>query len=991
MAAIGAAAADVANTDYSAFTIGTILALAIEISVPIIFFAWLTPRLCCDKQLRHVFAQQQSEFGNRCGDELRRAFDSPPPVLLSFRNVRYSVPVSKSEDKEILKGINGYFKPGTLTAVMGPSGCGKSTLLDVLADQKEYGAIVGDIRVNGEHRTDLFRRVSAYVLQFDVLYAMLTPRETLFFVTELRMGNRVSTEEKYFRVLETLRALDLEHVADTRIGDGESGGLSGGQKRRVTVAIELVTGPSLILLDEPTSGLDAYGSLKLVSVLRKLADEGRTIACTIHQPRADIFNMFDNLLLLKFGVTMYFGSIKGILPYFEALGLAIDYSVNPADFIVDLTQDKTASEREEERAVIAKINAARERRRQENQSVATPPPKDTDHGTAAPGPSDEPAAGANPLGPSPTESGGAGRPGLDLSESKAPAATPPSTIPATHSAAARTSAAAFARAAAEDSVTVHAVETDDLPASVHAAGPDSEGKLTEEAVTGGSHDMQTSATDHDVARDGTGATASEEAVGHPQEDGHRSRDNTDVTVPAEIDLDSLCDRYATSALRQNHLRFLYNISKGASTSVPQTIAAALGSDASTKGGRYASSFLKQTFTLARRAIVNDMRNSAFVIGHWVIGPIMMLFYGALYSNIASPSNADPSSYLPVLNSMQACNLNDASLAQFDPATSIGQLEQCGKSINAEQQLAFVRASLIYQFMAAAYFSEGPYVSQVHFDKRMFFREHSARSYSSGAYHFAYFVRMFFAAFLKGLLFPPIGYFAADLKVNAESYFLFAIFFGAMSACGASMALLCSSAFPGLEIAQSVFVLINIIGQNLSGYWIVEPFIGWWFRWAYYINLFRYAFEGSIIAQQLPEIADDVQGYGPGWTYRQRVWVYALVIVLFAVALQFAAFFATTLANRTSSTALVPSGDEDNAEDVFGSDFETFWVEEQERVSTSRDRGLSSDQVPALRGLRREGLLDLYRETQKQSIRNIGSLRTNKINTQLASNGGVLVG
>ena len=164
-------------------------------------------------------------------------------------------------------------------------------------------------------------------------------RETLWFVAQLRLSKSIGTKAKVERIDKLLTELDLAHVADERIGGigGSSGGLSGGQKRRVTVAIELVTNPSLVLLDEPTSGLDAYGSLKVVKVLKLLAERGRTVVCTIHQPRADIFKLFDKLLLLKDGETMYFGDAQSSLEYFSRYGVEVDTTVNPADFVVDLT------------------------------------------------------------------------------------------------------------------------------------------------------------------------------------------------------------------------------------------------------------------------------------------------------------------------------------------------------------------------------------------------------------------------------------------------------------------------------------------------------------------------------------------------------------------------------------------------------------------------------------------------------------------------------
>ena len=269
------------------------------------------------------------------------------PATLTFSDVTYSVPRRKQSDLLILKGVSGVLPSGSLTAIMGPSGCGKSTLLDVLADCKGSGVISGDIRLNGMPRdARTFRTAAAYVMQSDSTHTVLTVRETLNFAAELRLPGSMRRSARLARVQETLADTDLLHVADTRIGDDVSGGLSGGQRRRVTVAIELINRPRLLFLDEPTSGLDAYGALQVVGALRKFGDRGQTIACTIHQPRSDIFKLFDQLLLMSAGETMYFGPIDNIYPYFRSVGVPCDTNVNPADFIVDLTHSPEEEEEE---------------------------------------------------------------------------------------------------------------------------------------------------------------------------------------------------------------------------------------------------------------------------------------------------------------------------------------------------------------------------------------------------------------------------------------------------------------------------------------------------------------------------------------------------------------------------------------------------------------------------------------------------------------------
>lgn len=301
-------------------------------------------------------------------------------IYLSFTNIHYSVTLNSSakakartglpkdgpkptywDVKHVLQGVSGVFAPGTLSAIMGPSGCGKSTLLDVLADRKETGNTAGTVLLNGEPRGRMFKRISAYVMQFDALFETLTVREMLAYTAELRLpGNDM--KYKAAAVERVIEALDLKNVADTRIGGGtQRRGISGGQARRVTVGVELVTSPSVLFLDEPTTGLDAYSSLLLVRALRRLADTGRTVLCTIHQPRPDIFSLFDTLLLMSGGQVAYFGSTTSIDTYLGRMNIQLPVGTNPADFVVDLTyakEDAFAEEKDGEAEAEAAEGAA---------------------------------------------------------------------------------------------------------------------------------------------------------------------------------------------------------------------------------------------------------------------------------------------------------------------------------------------------------------------------------------------------------------------------------------------------------------------------------------------------------------------------------------------------------------------------------------------------------------------------------------------------------
>eukprot|EP00516_Mucochytrium_quahogii_P001945 CAMPEP_0203744470 /NCGR_PEP_ID=MMETSP0098-20131031/521_1 /ASSEMBLY_ACC=CAM_ASM_000208 /TAXON_ID=96639 /ORGANISM=" , Strain NY0313808BC1" /LENGTH=899 /DNA_ID=CAMNT_0050631985 /DNA_START=330 /DNA_END=3029 /DNA_ORIENTATION=+ len=283
------------------------------------------------------------------------------PVYVSFHRLTYDVKLNKAglnaakeanggkkptapgwDKKTILNNITGVFEPGTLSAIMGPSGCGKSTLLDILADRKHGGYTKGRILINGRERTQLYKRVIGYVMQFDALFPHLTPREVLKYTAELRIPGH-DWKKKNDAVNKVIRDLDLHRCADSNIGGNGVPGISGGQARRVTVGIELVTRPMVLFLDEPTTGLDAFSSLQLVRTLRLLADTGRTVICTIHQPRPDIFLLFNTLLLMKAGEIAYFGPQMQIRQYFNLLGIKISQDANVADFVVDLTYSKEDS------------------------------------------------------------------------------------------------------------------------------------------------------------------------------------------------------------------------------------------------------------------------------------------------------------------------------------------------------------------------------------------------------------------------------------------------------------------------------------------------------------------------------------------------------------------------------------------------------------------------------------------------------------------------
>ena len=256
------------------------------------------------------------------------------PVTITMEELSYSVTLKDKTQKELLKDVTGSIKPGQMTALMGPSGAGKSTLLDVIAGRKQVGTITGDLLFNGKERRKDFKRICGYVEQKDILLGALTVRLLLLYTARLRLPYSVSEEVKKARVEEVIEQLDLHNCADVVIGTAQTRGISGGQAKRVNIAIELITSPSILFLDEPTSGLDSSTSLEVMKVVRNICDSGVSVVCTIHQPSTDIYNLFDRLLLLVAGETVYLGPADEAVSYYESLGYQMMPDGNPSDFIV---------------------------------------------------------------------------------------------------------------------------------------------------------------------------------------------------------------------------------------------------------------------------------------------------------------------------------------------------------------------------------------------------------------------------------------------------------------------------------------------------------------------------------------------------------------------------------------------------------------------------------------------------------------------------------
>lgn len=258
------------------------------------------------------------------------------PAAMHFEHVSYNL-----NGKQILSGIQGAVQEGQLMAVMGASGAGKSTFLDILARKNKKGTVTGDFYVNGEKVNDNdFRSVIGFVDQEDTLLPTLTVHETILDSALLRLPKDMSLQAKLQRVEDVERQLGIYHIRDQLIGSEESfgRGISGGEKRRVGIACELVTSPSILFLDEPTSGLDAFNAYNVIECLVHLVKTyNRTVIFTIHQPRSNIVALFDQLVLLAKGRTVYSGPFEKCQAYFDTIGHPCPPGYNIADFIVDLS------------------------------------------------------------------------------------------------------------------------------------------------------------------------------------------------------------------------------------------------------------------------------------------------------------------------------------------------------------------------------------------------------------------------------------------------------------------------------------------------------------------------------------------------------------------------------------------------------------------------------------------------------------------------------
>lgn len=294
------------------------------------------------------------------GDSGNVVCDEGFPV--SFENITYEVPKDDqvasffplvgraSSDNpriKVLNGVSGRVNAGESLAILGPSGSGKTSLLNLLAGRTHHRLISGAIRFRGQPRTARTKRDIGYVMQDDVFFSQLTVRETLEFTANIRIPSSVSLQSKKNKVEEVLNRLRLLHCQHTRIGDQQfDKGISGGERKRLSIANEILHGPKLILADECTSGLDSASAYDVTEMLSELCKEGKTVIITIHQPSSRVFRMFSKLLFLVSGQVAYLGPPSVVIKYFEAIDFPFPgIEFNPADFIIDLVSASSSMKR----------------------------------------------------------------------------------------------------------------------------------------------------------------------------------------------------------------------------------------------------------------------------------------------------------------------------------------------------------------------------------------------------------------------------------------------------------------------------------------------------------------------------------------------------------------------------------------------------------------------------------------------------------------------
>ncbi|KAM0016806.1 putative ABC transporter, AAA+ ATPase domain, P-loop containing nucleoside triphosphate hydrolase [Helianthus debilis subsp. tardiflorus] len=270
------------------------------------------------------------------------------PITLKFEDLAYNINLQSGKDRclftsadskrtrTVLNGVSGVVRPGELLAMLGPSGSGKTTLLAALGGRLS-GKLSGSITYSGQTFSSSVKRKIGFVTQDDVLYPHLTVLETLTYAAMLRLPKSLTHEEKAEQAELIILELGLTRCRDSIVGGPLIRGVSGGERKRVSIGQEMLVNPSLLLLDEPTSGLDSTTALRLMATLNGLARGGRSVVTTIHQPSSRLYWMFDKVLVLSDGSPIYYGCSRQVMEYLASIGYVPGFNLmNPADFLLDL-------------------------------------------------------------------------------------------------------------------------------------------------------------------------------------------------------------------------------------------------------------------------------------------------------------------------------------------------------------------------------------------------------------------------------------------------------------------------------------------------------------------------------------------------------------------------------------------------------------------------------------------------------------------------------